>query len=54
MFAADNYLPVAIIVEGVVAGVGQVNAETSSNRVENLHSCIHPDLDMKLVKVTFY
>ena len=40
--AGDETVSVAVVVELVVAGVGEVDTEASSNTVEYLNSCIYP------------
>lgn len=37
-------VPVAVIVEGIVAGQGKQHAKTRTKREEDLRSCIHPYL----------
>ena len=37
-------IPVAVVVELVVAGVGQVDAKARSSAVENLDGCVYPHL----------
>lgn len=39
----DNIPPVAVVVELVVAGVSQVDAEPGSDRVEDLDGGVNPD-----------
>jgi hypothetical protein len=38
------YLPQAVIVEGVVTSVGQMDTKSCTHRIEYLDSCIHPHL----------
>jgi len=37
-------VPVAVVVEGIVAGQGEQHAKTRTKREEDLRSCIYPYL----------
>lgn len=40
-------LPQTVVVEFIIAGVGQMDSESCSDRIEDLHRGIHPDLQSK-------
>ena len=39
-------IPVAVVVEFVVARIGQVHPEPRANRVEDLNCCVNPNLTL--------
>jgi hypothetical protein len=43
------YLPQAVVVEGVVTGVGQMDTKSCTHRIEYLDSSIHPHLQNRSV-----